>query len=121
MGESKFRILEGVVHFDDLRVPIDHAIVRIRLEDVSRADAASEVVSEIVMNDVALVPEERVSIPFSMQHPALGEKGRYTIAVHADVDGDGEITSGDYITMESFPVTPSESRERVTVHVRKVG
>jgi uncharacterized lipoprotein YbaY len=121
MGEGSFRILEGDVHFDDLRIPIDHAIVRIRLEDVSRADAASEVVSEIVLNDVSLAPGGRVSVPFSMQHPALADKGRYTIAVHADVDGEGEITSGDYITMESFPVTPAESRERVSVHVRKVG
>jgi uncharacterized lipoprotein YbaY len=121
MVEGKLRILEGEVLFDDLRIPIDHAIVRIRLEDVSRADAASEVVSEIVLNDVALVPEERVSIPFSMRHPALAAKGRYSIAVHADVDGDGDITSGDYITMQSFPVTPSESHERMSVHVRKVG
>jgi uncharacterized lipoprotein YbaY len=119
--EGSERILEGEVHFDDLLIPIDYAIVRIRLEDVSRADAASEVVSEIVLNNVDLVPGERVYIPFSLRHPALAEKGRYSISVHADVDGDGDITSGDYITMESFPVTPPESREKVSVHVRKVG
>ncbi len=41
------------------------------------------------------------------------------IWVHVDVDGDGRVSVGDFVTMASFPV-PAVEGGRVTVAVRRV-
>ena len=50
--------------------------------------------------------------------------GRYlasdNIRVHIDVDRDGRVSRGDYITMESYPVLTWGHPDRVTVRVREV-
>lgn len=47
----------------------------------------------------------------------VAEGGAYpTVFVHVDVDGDGEISEGDYITMQSYPCRGGA----MTVEVRKV-
>jgi hypothetical protein len=42
-----------------------------------------------------------------------------TIFVHVDVDGDGRVSPGDYITMTSYPA-PAVDGGTATVAVRKV-
>ena len=45
----------------------------------------------------------------------------YSIRVHIDVDNNGKINSGDFITMESYPViTYGYPKDNISVHVRKV-
>ena len=42
-----------------------------------------------------------------------------TAFAHVDVDGDGQLSSGDFLTTQSFPV-PRESESRLTVEVRPI-
>lgn len=42
-----------------------------------------------------------------------------TAWAHVDLDGDGRVGRGDFITMQSFPV-PAEREPRVRVGVRRV-
>jgi uncharacterized lipoprotein YbaY len=42
-----------------------------------------------------------------------------TLWVHLDVDGDGRVSAGDYITMQSYPVADRGPRE-MTVRLRRV-
>lgn len=44
--------------------------------------------------------------------------GQRTVWAHLDIDGDGRVSPGDLITMESFPVTPGATR--MVVRVRRV-
>lgn len=41
-----------------------------------------------------------------------------TIWAHIDVDGDGRISVGDFITMESFPLRAAV--DEITIRVRRV-
>ena len=49
-------------------------------------------------------------------------RGRlYAVSVHIDVDNNGKINSGDFISMESYLViTDGYPKDNVIVHVRQV-
>ena len=42
-----------------------------------------------------------------------------TVWAHVDVDGDGSVSIGDFITMQSYPI-PAEGEGPLTVRVRPV-
>ncbi len=113
-------MIEGRVHFVDVSSSIPHATVYVRLEDVSLADAPSKVIAEELIPNISIEAEGQPSVPFSIRTPGLDERTVYTLTVHVDVGGSGEITLGDYITMESYPVSPTESFSHMQVQVRQV-
>jgi hypothetical protein len=48
------------------------------------------------------------------------DQASYTVRVHMDVDGDGRVSRGDYLRMESVPVLTHGYPNRVTVRAREV-
>ena len=113
-------VIEGGVHFVNVSSSIPHATVYVQLVDVTLADAPSKVISEEIINDVSIDMENLLDLSFSIRAPSLDECAMYTLMVHVDVSGSGEITLGDYITMESYPVSPTESFSHMQVQVRQV-
>ena len=74
------------------------ATAKVRVVDVTFADAPS---IEVAAVSVALSG----SGPHAFTIPVNVRPGvRYAVQAHVDVDGDGETSKGDFITMESFPV-----------------
>jgi hypothetical protein len=52
---------------------------------------------------------------------AIDSRRLYAVSVHIDVDNNGKINSGDFISMESYPViTDRYPKDNVIVHVRQV-
>lgn len=84
--------------------------VRVELRDTSRADAAAETIASATARVGAERPTS-VAVEVELPRPCAG----CTVWAHADVDEDGAVSVGDLITMESFPVSPSQPRIRVTV------
>ena len=113
-------VIEGEIHFVDVTSSVPHATVYVRLEDVSLADAPSKVIAEELIPNISIEAEGQPSVPFSIRTPGLDERAVYTLTVHVDVGGSGEITLGDYITMESYPVSPTVSPTYINVRVRPV-
>jgi len=120
MIQRKSIVVEGKIYFSEVVSSFSSATVYVRLEDVSLADAPSRVVAQEVLRNVSLDEENPLPVSFSLRCPALDERAMYTLAVHTDVNGEGRVTPGDYITMESYPVSASRSCVQVTVHVRPV-
>ena len=61
------------------------------------------------------------AVPFSLTVPeGLDLRGDYIISAHADVDRSGDISVGDYLTTESFPVAVDGSQGAVEVRLRPV-
>lgn len=112
-------LLTGDVVFEGVRAFRD-ARVRVTLEDVSRTDAASTVVSEVVVDGVSHDPDAGETLAFSLPGALPDDRASYTVRVHVDVDRDGLVSRGDYLTMESFPVLTHGYPNRVTVRVREV-
>ena len=113
-------VIEGEIHFVDVTSPVYEATAYLRVLGVSLADAPSEVIAEEVIPDVSIDVVDRRSVPFSIRASGLDERATYTLAVHVDVGGSGSIETGDYITMESFPVSPIGSIAGLEVRVHPV-
>lgn len=112
-------IVTGEIVFDDSAPAFSGATVRVRLEDVSRADAPAIEAARLVVPNVAHAPGG-APLSFSLAAVDLRPGRDYLIRVHVDMDGSEPVASGDQITMESFSVSPELSRNHVAVRVRRV-
>lgn len=91
----------------------------VQVEDVSRMDAPSTVVGEQRIEDVAL---DGSRIPFAVEVPAglIDRRSSYSVRVHVDVSGSGEVERGDMITTRSYPVLIEVDPPETTVEVRRI-
>ena len=95
------------------------AQVVIQVEDVSRADAPSRVVAERRLEDV---PLDGRPLAFEVQVPddEIDERGMYSVRVHVDVSGSGQVEAGDMITTQSYPVLTGGNPDEADVPVRRI-
>jgi len=112
--------VRGEVIFDENTQPFTGATVTVSLEDVNLADAASKTVAKVVFRDVAYSPESSSPLQFSLEGLNPDEKTSYNIRVHADLDNDGQVSRGDYLTMQSYPVLTYGNPTEVSVRVQQV-
>lgn len=111
--------LRGEVQLADVPQPVIGGTLVVQLADVSRAGASAEVIAETTLRDVSLGSvDDRLG--FALQVPALDPRRTYTIEAHLDVDGSGEVSVGDYRTMEHFGVTPDSLGGIVKVRLGRV-
>jgi uncharacterized lipoprotein YbaY len=110
-------LARGIVTVDADPSGLREARVYVRLEDTSRADAPSRIVAEQTLSGAALA--EGTPLRFELRG-ALPGGGPCNLRVHVDVDGDGQVSPGDYVSMESYPVTTSTAQQDLQVHVHRV-
>ena len=79
--------------------------VRIRVEDVSRADAAARTVAELTLPAVTAEDAAKGAVPFSLEVVPPPGGADYALRVHVDVNGTGAVTPGDWVTVERIPVS----------------
>ena len=120
MSSSESPLVEGEIFLEDAQRSFTGATVHVRLEDVSYVDAPSRVVAEHTIRDVSHEPGIEHIVSFTLYGDAPDEKGRYVVTVHVDLHGQGRITRGDYLSMESYPVLTHGRPSQVSVHVREV-
>jgi len=82
----------------------DTAVAYVHLLDTSRADAASTVISEQVIANVATKLSRGERIKFVLYGEIQNPQASYSVSVHIDVDADGQVGVGDYINVQSYPV-----------------
>jgi putative lipoprotein len=113
--------LAGELRFREPPPDLRDATVRVRLLDVSRADASAETVAEQTIEGPSVEPDDDGgSVKFALEAPELDARRSYSLAAHVDLSGSGEIEPGDFLTMESVPVDRSSERGRFEVPVRPV-
>jgi uncharacterized lipoprotein YbaY len=112
-------LVTGEVLFEKGARPFSGATVYIRLEDNSRADAASRIIAEQVVRDFSH-KQKGGGVEFKLYGEPPEERADCNVRVHVDVDGDDEVSVGDYITMESYPVLTYGHPRHVSVTVREV-
>jgi uncharacterized protein (DUF2141 family) len=111
-------IVEGTIQFENVRFPAQDVTVYIRVEEVSRLDAPGSRVAEVVLHGVHVFAG---APPISLTARATcSPSGRYVVRVHADVDGDGKVSRGDYASVQSYPVLASAEADSVAIVVREV-
>jgi hypothetical protein len=112
--------VEGNITFDKSGASFSGATAYIRLEDTSQVDTASGIIAEKVIHNVSHEKGGNDKLPISLQGQISNERANYIISVHIDVDGDGQISYGDYINMESYPILTFGHPNKVSVCVQQV-
>ena len=111
------RTLRGVVRLRNaVSAP---CTLRVKIEDVSRADAAARAVAEAVVR-LEQPLAAGANVPFSITVPEVSESIRYNVRAHIDCSGSGEINVGDLISTQAYPVMTQEHADNVTVEVEAV-
>lgn len=98
-----------------LREPVEGgSTLHIYVEDVSRADAASVRTAALEMRLGASLPAG-TEVPFELVVEGLDPGARYEVRAHLDRSGNGEIESGDLISVQSHPVLTQGAPDRVEI------
>ena len=113
-------LISGRIVFGGKVKSFSGATAYVRLEDVSRADASATTVAEQVIKGVSHQTGKEEAVSFILYGDPPEEHSDYSVRVHVDVDGDGEISVGDYISTESYPVLTYGRPARVDVRVEEV-
>jgi putative lipoprotein len=101
-------------------LPDKAAGITVQIEDISRADAPSLVVGEQRMAGVRL--RGGTALPFRVTVPAkaIEQHNLYSVRVHVDITGAGEVRKGDYVTTQTHPVLTQGHGSSVRVPVTRV-
>ncbi len=113
-------LVEGKITFEQGVQPFTGATMHVRLEDVSVADAPARVVAEDTRRDVSFDPQSEESLKFAIEGAEPDLKASYSVRAHIDLDGDGQVSRGDFISMQSYPVLTFGYPRQVSVLVRRV-
>ena len=113
-------VVRGEVVLPMEGVPAEPADIAVYVEDVSRADAPAVVVGEQRQTDVSLRPG--ASLPFEIEIPAdrIDERRAYSVRAHVDHSQSGDVTKGDFVSTQSYPVLTRGYGTVVRVDVRRV-
>jgi putative lipoprotein len=117
---SEQTTISGDVQFEPQSPPFRDATLRIQLQEVTLADAPARVVAEQVVERVSR-DAETPGLPFSLASPnSLDPRATYILQAHVDLDGSGEISPGDFITMETHSLPTGQPPAPVELRVRQV-
>jgi uncharacterized lipoprotein YbaY len=111
--------VRGAIAFEPDSPHFRNATAYVRLEDVSVADGSARLIAEKIVRDVSNPPSGGL-VPFVVSAEPVDERIRYNIRVLVDLDGDGQTSPGDYITVQSYPVLARGHPAEVVVEVRRV-
>lgn len=112
--------LEGCVYVDRIETGFADAVLYATLEDARLADAASHVVARQETRGLAGKAGEPAVFTFRLVLHSFDPRARYVVRALVDLDGDGSIGVGDYVSTESFPVDTSQTRVGLSVRATRV-
>lgn len=112
--------VSGTVEFPPNLLPVGTATVYVRVEDVSRMDAPSLLVASQTLRDVPMPPPPGEPVSFAILVPSYDPRLSYSVRVHVDRDGDGQVSVGDLVSTFSHPVLTHGAGSEVIVPVSVV-
>jgi hypothetical protein len=113
-------LVKGKITFEEVAPTFAGATMYVHLERINAADIASEVVVDYVERDVAFDPKTSGDLSFTIDSNPPDPRASYAVRVHIDIDGDGAVSKGDFISMQSYPVITFGHPREVSILVRQV-
>jgi uncharacterized lipoprotein YbaY len=118
-------LVTGQVVFEQESPKLNHALMTVKLADVSLADAPSHV---IAIHTQLVGAGDINSLTFELTPNAddieINPKSTYSVSAHISLhpnDNPTEIRQGDYLTMQSYPVLTHGNPASIDVEVKRVG
>ena len=102
-------VIDGTVRFPPSGAPLEVAVVRITVRDVTEMDGPAPTVAEVGLPQVA-VPPSGLEPPFSIDAHVDDPRRTYAVRAHADRSGSGEVETGDLVTTTTRMVDASANR-----------
>lgn len=109
------------IEMAEIAQPFSGATAYVRLEEVTYADAPAHLVAENVIDNVSYTGSSNTIATSVLHGQPADSQAHYSVRVHLDLDGDRQISRGDYISTESYPVLTHGHPNRVSVRVQAVG
>lgn len=109
----------GSIRFSGLARPLRGVTLRVRVEETGRADAPAVRLAEQVLAGVDVAPGDP-PVRFELPEVVAPVRGHCTLRVVADVDGDGAVGRGDWVTRRSHPVLRSGQADEVDVTLYEI-
>ncbi|MFI7336558.1 hypothetical protein ACIBUY_01290 [Streptomyces sp. NPDC050085] len=91
--------------------------LRVQVEEITAADAPARIVARTAATDVDLAAAPHLTLAVPPPDP----RARYTVRVHADVDGSGVVAPEDFVSVQSNSVLTQGSSGTIQVEVRPAG
>lgn len=112
--------IRGNVILPNVQLPNQTADLIVQVEDVSRADAPSQVVGEQRVSGVKVGAGQ--TLPFAIEIPSdrVDPSHSYSVRAHVDMTGSGKVEVGDLITTQSYPVLTKGYGNEADVTVKVV-
>ncbi|WP_370576005.1 protease inhibitor I42 family protein [Methanomethylovorans sp.] len=98
-------LLTGAVSFEEQNISFSNATAYVTIKDVSIADASAIVVEEQVISDLSITHGANSTFQYAIATTKLEDGKEYSLSVHIDVDGDGNVSQADYVTTQHYPLT----------------
>lgn len=112
-------LVTGTILFDSDIKPRSGTTVYVRLEDITRVDAPAIVIAEQVLHGVRVGNDVR-QLDFAIHGDELEPYAHYAVRVHVDIDNDGKVGVGDYVSTASHSVTLDNFCKAITIPVHLV-
>lgn len=119
-SESTSVLLRGQIVFDESAPSFKGATLYVSLQDTSLADADAVTIAEQVTKDIAYDARARNTLPFALSGAVPDERAHYTVRVLVDLDGNGRVSQGDFVNVESYPVLTWGHSRAVSIRVERV-
>lgn len=96
--------ITGELTFEGAPVDLTGAAVLVRVDDVSRADAASSPIAEFRIEALPEGTTTATPIAFALTAELPDDRAQYALWARVDLDRDGQTSVGDFLTMETVSV-----------------
>ncbi|OPY18373.1 MAG: Chagasin family peptidase inhibitor I42 [Methanomethylovorans sp. PtaU1.Bin093] len=97
-------MLTGTISFEGQNISFSNATAYVTIKDASIADTASRVVAEQTIQGLSITQGTNSTFLYAVATGKLEQGKEYSLSVHVDVDGNGNISQADYITTQRYPL-----------------
>lgn len=112
-------IIRGTITFEAGAPAFNNADLRVRVEDVSETDAQARTVAEKTTHGVTWFGNSTQGTEFALTIPAgLSPRGRYQLRAHLDTTKTGEVSLGDFVTTQAFPLDPVSENQHLNLKLK---
>jgi uncharacterized lipoprotein YbaY len=117
---EKIHQIRGKILLGKDMVSFSEAVINVSLLDISQIDAPSRMIAKQTIRGTSHTKDMEEYLPFDLYAENLDKKIDYTIRVHISLHDSNEVTAGDYVTTESFPISLEENLAPIAIAVQEV-